>query len=105
MVGVVMLSPARLGRAAPAGRYVKRNENEGSDKMIVFDIETGPLPEETLRENWTLPTLDEFAQTCDKRWKPETVASKYEEAKGEMWNEYVAKAALSPLTGRVLASR
>ena len=71
--------------------------------MIVFDIESGPLPEETLRENWTLPTLEEFSQTCDKRWKPETVAGKYEEAKAGMWDEYVSRAALSPLTGRVLA--
>lgn len=70
---------------------------------VTFDIETGPLPEETLRETWTLPTLAEFAATCDKRWKPETVAAKYDEAKAGMWDEYVAKAALSPLTGRVLA--
>jgi hypothetical protein len=71
--------------------------------MLVFDIETGPLPEETLRGIYQEPTLDEFAATCDKRWKPETVAAKYEEAKAGMWAEFVGKAALSPLTGRVLA--
>ena len=71
--------------------------------MLVFDIETGPLPEEALRGIYQEPTLDEFAATCDKRWKPETVVAKYEEARGGMWAEFVDKAALSPLTGRVLA--
>jgi 3'-5' exonuclease len=71
--------------------------------VIAFDIETGPLPEAALKEIYQEPTLEEFAATCDKRWKPETVAAKYEEAKGGMWAEFVAKAALSPLTGRVLA--
>jgi len=71
--------------------------------MIGFDIESGPQPEAQLREIYQEPTLEEFSQSCDKRWKPETVAAKYEEAKAGMWDEFVSKAALSPLTGRVLA--
>ena len=71
--------------------------------MLVFDIETGPLLEETLRGLYQEPTLEEFAAGCDKRWKPETVQAKYEETRGGMWQAFVDKAALSPLTGRVLA--
>ncbi len=71
--------------------------------MIVFDIETGPLPEEQLRKLYKEPTLEDFAATCDKRWKPETVQQKFAEHIEKSWPEFVDRAALSPLTGRVLA--
>lgn len=70
---------------------------------VVFDIETEPLPEDQLRATFAEKTAEEFADSCDKRWKPETVAAKYEEYKATAWAEHVKRAALSPVTGRVLA--
>lgn len=70
---------------------------------IVFDIETGPLPEPELRAVYHEPTFEEFATECDQRWKEETKRAKWEEAKATGWQRFVDRAALSPLTGRVLA--
>ena len=69
---------------------------------VCFDIETGPRPEDELRTVFHEKTLEEFAADCDGRWKPETVAAKHNEHKARAWDEFVAKAALSPITGRVL---
>lgn len=69
---------------------------------LFFDIETGPRPEEELRAIYHEKTLDEFAATCDKRWKAETVAQKFEEYRVTAWQEFLRKAALSATTGRVL---
>lgn len=69
---------------------------------LFFDIETGPLPDDQLRAIYHEKTLDEFAATCDKRWKSDTVAAKYEQYKASAWDEFVGKSALSPITGRVL---
>lgn len=70
---------------------------------IVWDIETGPLPEATLKTLYREKTLDEFAAECDKRWKPETVAQKYEEYKTTAWQDFQDHAALSACTGQVVA--
>lgn len=75
----------------------------GTQAPLIFDIETGPESEERLRELYVELTLDEFAGDCDRRWKPETVAAKFEEAKTTGWQDFVSKAALSPLTGRLVA--
>jgi hypothetical protein len=69
---------------------------------VVFDIETGPRPEDEMKALFHEKTLEEFADGCDKRWKPDTVAVKYEEYKAVAWQQFVEKAALSPITGRVL---
>jgi hypothetical protein len=69
---------------------------------IAFDIETGPLLEDQLRDMFQEKTFEEFAADCDQRWKPETKAAKYEEYKDEAWSEFVDRAALSAATGRVL---
>lgn len=69
---------------------------------LFFDIETGPRPEEELRTFYHEKTLDEFAATCDKRWKAETVAAKFEEYLVTAWQEFVGRAALFATTGRVL---
>jgi hypothetical protein len=71
--------------------------------VILFDIETVGLPEEQLRELYVEKTYEEFASSCDQRWKEETKQAKYEESKATAWQTYVDKAALSPITGRVLA--
>lgn len=70
---------------------------------IIFDIETGPVAEEQLRAIYREPTWDEFCESCDQRWKPETRQAKYEEAKASGWQKFVDRAALSPITGQVLA--
>lgn len=71
--------------------------------MLIFDIETGPLPEEQLRQLYVEPTYEEFAASCDSRWKPETVKGKYEELLKTGWQKFVDVAALDPTTGQVLA--
>ena len=85
--------------------------NEWADKIVnagekldavFYDIETGPRPEDELRQLFREKTEEEFAATCDKRWKPDTVAAKYREYQAKAWGEFVDKAALSPVTGRVL---
>lgn len=74
-----------------------------SAKNLCFDIETGPLPEDELRAVFTPPTFEEFAADCDQRWKPETVKAKFDEASRKAWQRFVDGAALSAVTGRVLA--
>jgi len=69
---------------------------------LFFDCETGPRPEEELKLLYHEKTLDEFATTCDKRWKPETVAEKFEQYRKTAWDDFVGRAALSATTGRVL---
>jgi hypothetical protein len=73
-----------------------------SSGPLFFDVETGPRPEEELRAMYHEKTLDEFSATCDKRWKPETVAQKFEEYKATAWQDFVGRAALSATTGHVL---
>lgn len=96
--------------------------------MIVFDIETGPLPEEQLRQQFTEPELPphpgEFQESAVKvgnlkdavkiREKIEAARTAHaaavagheanqQAARQAAWNEFVSKAALSALTGRLLA--
>lgn len=71
--------------------------------MLIIDIETGPLPDDELRSVYIEPTYEEFAAGCDQRWKEETKREKYESGRESRWQQFVDRAALSPLTGRVLA--
>jgi len=70
---------------------------------LYFDIETGPLPEEQLRKSFRELTLEEYIESCPSNWKRETAVAKYPEANAKAWQDYVGKAALHPLTGRVVA--
>ena len=70
---------------------------------ISWDIETGALPDEKLKKLYKEKTADEFAADCDKRWKPETIAAKYEEYKISGWAEFKDRAALSAVTGQIVA--
>ena len=97
--------------------------------MIIFDIESGPFLEDELRAKFDAefklpsppgefdPSAVKYGQTKD----PEKRAAKLaevkaaheasvrdfavnaEKAKAEAWQSFVDKAALSPITGRVLA--
>jgi hypothetical protein len=78
-----------------------KQSSPGSGPLF-FDIETGPRPEEELKALYHEKTLEEFSETCDKRWKADTVAAKYEEYKAAAWDGFVDRAALSATTGRVL---
>lgn len=99
--------------------------------MLVFDLETGPLPEEQLRELYEpldesqveglvtgdfdpsvvkVGNLKDQAKIAEKieaaRQAHETAkanASKIiAEAREQHWNQFVGRAALSPITGRIL---
>lgn len=68
--------------------------------MIVFDIETGGLPEDVLRQS--MPPFDESEVKCGNLKDPEKIAAKIAEARQAYEQEYIERAALSPLTGQVL---
>lgn len=69
---------------------------------LLFDIETGPLADDELRAIYAEPTLEEFAASCDKRWKPETVEAKWLESRASGFEAFKASAALDARTCRVL---
>lgn len=69
--------------------------------MLVFDIETGPADDETLAEQFTLKTKEEFVG--DRNWKAETIDAKYEEYRLSAFENLKRKAALDATTGHVLA--
>lgn len=93
--------------------------------MLCFDIETGPLPQDELLKLYTPPTLteefDESAVDIGQAKVEKTIRAKIDAARREWewqhnnWGVYVGKhceewlaatldkAALSPLTGRILA--
>jgi DNA polymerase elongation subunit (family B) len=66
---------------------------ESSDQWAVWDIETAPLPEETLRAQ--MPSFKAAANLKD----PAKIEADIEEKKAK----YIAQAALSPMSGRVIA--
>ncbi len=69
--------------------------------MLAFDIETGPLPEDQLRD--LLPPFDEAEVKLGNLKDPEKIQAKLAEAKANHESDWISKAALSPLTGRVIA--
>lgn len=96
--------------------------------MLVFDIETGPLPDEELQKRvdpfeapqhpgqfdessvklGNLKDADKIRQKIDEaKQKHADSVAKYEEdvkaARSAWWGNAVSRAALSPLTGRVVA--
>jgi len=93
--------PAESAVEKWADEQLSKPSASGSGPLF-FDIETGPRPEEELKQLYHEKTLDEFADGCDKRWKAETVAQKFDEYKASAWQEFVRRAALSATTGRVL---
>jgi 3'-5' exonuclease len=69
--------------------------------MIVFDIETGPLPESELAA--LLPPFDPAEVKTGNLKDPVKIAEKLREAEEAHRREFFEKAALDPLTGRVVA--
>jgi DNA polymerase elongation subunit (family B) len=70
-------------------------------KTILFDIETGPLPDEELKA--MLPPFDPGEVKVGNLKDPEKIAAKVSEARANHWRDFQRKAALDALTGRVLA--
>lgn len=68
---------------------------------IIFDIETGPLPEAEL-ENM-LPPFDPAEVKTGNLKDPAKIAEKIAEAEANHRRDFFDKAALDPLTGRVVA--
>ncbi len=66
---------------------------EASEKWLVWDIETAPQPEEQLLAS--MPKFEPAANLKD----PEKIKASIEEKKAR----YIAQAALTPFTGRVIA--
>jgi hypothetical protein len=70
-------------------------------QTIVFDIETGPLPEGELAA--LLPPFDPAEVKTGNIKDPDKVAAKIAEAESAHRRDFLDRAALDPLTGRVLA--
>jgi len=67
---------------------------------IVFDIETGPLPEDQLKA--MCPTFDPDAVKLGNTKDPDKVKAKIEEAEAGHFTKFLNKAALDPQTGYCL---
>lgn len=70
-------------------------------KTFVYDIETAPLPESELAA--LLPPFDPAEVKVGNLKDPEKITAKIAEAEANYLNDHLEKAALDPLTGRVLA--
>lgn len=68
---------------------------------IIYDIETGPLPESELAA--LMPAFDPAEVKVGNIKDPDKVAAKIAEAEANHRRDFEEKAALDPLTGRVLA--
>lgn len=69
-------------------------------KTIVFDVETAPLPESELAA--LVPPFDPAEVRTGNLKDPEKIAAKIAEAEVNHRRDFFEKAALDPLTGRVL---
>ena len=68
---------------------------------IIFDIETAPLPEKDLEA--LLPPFDPAEVRTGNLKDPDKIAAKLAEAEANHRRDFFERAALDPLTGRVLA--
>ena len=77
------------------------DSNSTAMNPIFFDIETGPLPDEELAS--LIPPFDPDAVKVGNLKDPEKIAAKRMEAEANHAAEFIERAALDALTGRVLA--
>lgn len=70
-------------------------------RTIFFDIETGPLPESELAA--LVPPFDPAEVKTGNLKDPDKIAAKLAEAELNHRRDFVERAALDPLTGRVVA--
>ncbi len=68
---------------------------------LIFDIETGPLPESELAA--LLPPFDPAEVKTGNIKDPDKIAAKVAEAETNHRRDFLDRAALDPLTGRVVA--
>ena len=68
---------------------------------IVFDIETGPIPEKELLA--MLPPFDPDNVKCGNLKDPEKIKAKIAQVEADHKREFIDKAALSPVSGQVVA--
>lgn len=69
--------------------------------MLVIDIETGPLPLDQLKV--ICPPFDESEVKCGNLKDPDKIAAKIDEARRNHFGDFVDRAALSAISGQVLA--
>lgn len=70
-------------------------------RTIFFDVETGPLPEAELAA--LMPPFDPAEVKTGNLKDPDKIAAKLSEAEANHRRDFIEKAALDPLSGRVLA--
>jgi hypothetical protein len=69
--------------------------------VLVFDIETGPLPPAEIEP--LLPPFDEADVRVGNIKDPDKIAAKIAEAKDKQRRDFFDRAALDPMTGQILA--
>jgi hypothetical protein len=68
---------------------------------IIFDIETGPLPDDTIAA--LVPSFDEATVKIGNLKDPQKIRDKIDAARESHWKKYFDQAALFSITGQVLA--
>jgi hypothetical protein len=74
---------------------------DNGEPMLVFDIETGPQELEELQK--VVPPFDESKVPLGRATKPDTIKKTVEKAREAYWPDVQKRAALSAITGQVLA--
>lgn len=85
----------------PFPNFLALDNTGPGGRLVAFDIETGPLPTSTLEP--LLPEFDPSEVKLGNAKDPALVAAKIEAAREKHRSDFIEKAALDPLTGRVLA--
>jgi DNA polymerase elongation subunit (family B) len=94
--GIARPTWAERGKMSLLTSAVTKNMN-----IIIFDIETGPLPEAELAA--VMPPFDPAEVKTGNLKDPDKIAAKIAESEANYHREFFDKAALDPLTGRVVA--
>lgn len=73
-----------------------------NNHIICFDIETAPLDLEHLESVYQAPVFEDFASSCDQRWKPDTVERKFQEHVTDHKAKFMDRAPLNAHTAQVV---
>lgn len=89
------------GQSIDTGEQSLRKSMANLPRSAVFDIETGPLPEEQLLE--VIPPFDPDKVSPGNRTKQDSIDKHIEEERQKYLPKMMEKAAINPCFGRVLA--
>ena len=102
--GTAHLNSERGSRDGDEPHQQQQQQPKLKDSMqhrIIFDIETGPLPTATLEK--LLPPFDAAEVKLGNLKDPDKIREKIQQAEKNHLGDFINTAALSPITGQVLA--